>query len=65
MTAEVKETIIAGGAQDDFATVRHLVLRGSQSDIGRHIAAIAKDRHGIRMIPSPNPLITRVNRDYM
>jgi len=65
MTIEIKETIIAGGGLKDYATVRHLVLRGGQSDIGQHLATIAKDRHKIRMNPSIDPFFSRVNREYM
>jgi len=65
MTLDIKETIIAGGGPEDYPTVRHLVLRGSQIDIGRHLAAIAGDRHGMGLMPSSDSLITRVNREYM
>jgi hypothetical protein len=63
MPIEAKETIVAGGAAEDYMTVRHLVLRGSQLDIGRHIAAFAQNRYDFCMEPSSDQLMTRVNRE--
>jgi hypothetical protein len=40
-----QERIVAGGT-NDFMLVKHLVLRGSNFDIGRKLAEIARDEHG-------------------
>lgn len=40
------ETTIAGGS-GDLMVVRHLVLKGSNAEIGQKLAEIARDRHGI------------------
>ncbi len=43
---ESSERVVAGGP-NDYMTVRHLRLRGSQRDIGRKLAQIAETRHGV------------------
>jgi hypothetical protein len=45
--------------------VRHLVLRGSQREIGRHLATRTKERHHGFLLPSTDPLMTRLNREYI
>ena len=47
---EYKETVIAGGP-DKFVEVRHVVLKGSNFDIGKKIGEIAK-RNGATITPS-------------
>ena len=46
---EFSERVVAGGP-DDFMTVRHLQLRGSQRTIGRKLAEIAHTRHGVQPV---------------
>ena len=46
---EFSERVVAGGP-DDFMTVRHLRLRGSQRAIGRKLAEIAQTRHGVQPV---------------
>ncbi len=41
------ERIVAGGP-DDFMTVRHLRFRGSQCEIGKKLAEIAKSRNALQ-----------------
>ena len=43
MDTSVKHDVIAGGP-DDFMTVRHLAVRGTQRDIGRALALEASER---------------------
>ena len=57
------ETVIAGGP-DKFAEVRHVVLRGSNFDIGKKIGELAK-RDGVRMRPSQDTILNRAKREYM
>jgi hypothetical protein len=42
----VSATIVAGGAKDDFLTVRRLRARGSNREIGRAMATAAREVHG-------------------
>src|SRR6186713_1361294 len=42
------DRVIAGGP-DKSLEVRHLVLRGSNEQIGRALAEIAKERYGVRL----------------
>ncbi|HLV81528.1 MAG TPA: C45 family peptidase [Chthonomonadaceae bacterium] len=63
MSLEFSEKVIAGGSQD-FATVRHLVLKGSNVEIGRKLGEIARQRHKTVPEPSRDPIITRCRRHY-
>jgi predicted choloylglycine hydrolase len=58
-----KETVVAGGP-DQFMEVRHVILKGSNYDIGKRIAEIAK-QNGIEAEPSGDPMRNRVQREYM
>jgi predicted choloylglycine hydrolase len=60
---EYKETVIAGGA-DKFAEVRHVILKGSNFEIGKKIGEIAK-RNGTRITPSEDTIMNRAKRLYM
>jgi hypothetical protein len=54
---EFRETVVAGG-RDDFMEVRHLFFRGTNHDIGRKLAEIAKERHNAQPIRYPNTRAT-------
>jgi len=64
MALDDEETVVAGGPQD-FAEVRHLRLRGSNSAIGQRLAEIARERHSLRRLPSADPLRARAQRSYL
>jgi hypothetical protein len=58
------DSVIAGG-KGDFMEVRHLVLKGSNEAIGKALARIARDRHGVKLVASSNGLRTRAQRHYL
>src|SRR5579862_4427691 len=60
---EFQETVITGGSTD-FAEVRHAVLRGSNREVGRKIAEIARRRHKVRPAPASDTLRTRCRNAY-
>jgi predicted choloylglycine hydrolase len=60
---ELNETVIAGGP-GKFAEVRHVVLKGSNFDIGKKIGEMAK-RNGTRITPSDDHILNRAKREYM
>lgn len=60
---QFEERVVAGGP-DAFMEVRHLVLRGSQRDIGRKLAEVARDRCGGMPWRNTDALRTRVQREY-
>lgn len=60
---EYKESVIAGGP-DKFAEVRHVVLKGSNYEIGKKIGELAK-RDGARIVPSGDEIVNRAKREYM
>jgi predicted choloylglycine hydrolase len=57
------ETVVAGGPSD-FMEVRHMVLRGSNFQIGKKLAQIAYSRYGSAPVPSRNRAETRAQRRY-
>jgi len=60
---EYKETVIAGGP-DKFVEVQHVVLKGSNFDIGKKIGEIAK-KNGTPIMPSDDHILNRAKREYM
>lgn len=58
-----KETVIAGGP-DKFAKVRHVILKGSNFDIGKKIGELAK-QNGTPIMPSDDHVMNRAKRVYM
>jgi hypothetical protein len=59
-----EDRVIAGGAKDSLE-VRHLVLRGTNEEIGRTLGQLAKERYKVQPTPSPDPLRTRAQRHYI
>ncbi|MGH9869763.1 MAG: C45 family autoproteolytic acyltransferase/hydrolase [Candidatus Polarisedimenticolia bacterium] len=57
------DRVIAGGP-DASLEVRHLVLRGTNEQIGRALAEIAKERYDTRLDPR-DPLETRAQRRFL
>ncbi len=54
------------GGHDDFVTVRHLTLRGTNREIGRKLAGLAARRYGMRAAHfEADPLFTRARRTYL
>src|SRR5262249_60388259 len=56
---------VVPGAHKDRMEVRHLVLKGTNEEIGRTLASIARDRYQARPQPSQDPLRTRAQRRYI
>jgi hypothetical protein len=54
---EFTEKVIAGGP-DKFVEVRHVVLKGSNFEIGKKLGEIAK-RDGVRIMPSEDKILNR------
>ncbi len=63
MTIQTKETTIAGSPAD-FLEAKHVVLRGTNREIGRTIAEIARDRFDLQLKPAPDPVVLRASREY-
>src|SRR5687767_14157224 len=60
-----KEERVIAGSPSDSMEVRHLVLRGTNEEIGRALAEIAKERYGVRAGRAADPLRTRAQRRYI
>src|SRR5262245_34150923 len=58
-----QDRVIAGGPKD-FMEVRHLVLRGTNEEIGRALATIAKECYDLKPEASTDRLRTRAQRRY-
>ena len=46
-----KDRVVAGGSKD-FMEVRHVVLKGTNEEIGRALAILAKEGHKFEPVPS-------------
>lgn len=64
MSLHIQETCVEGGGSQDFPTVRHLVLQGSNVEIGKHLAEIVMERYGKHKRPSGDPRIIQARRLY-
>ena len=63
MTLDIRETIIAGGA-DDYMQVTHLVLRGTNREIGYALGTIAHTKHGGKPLQASDPVVAKAARRY-
>ncbi|HKO57436.1 MAG TPA: C45 family autoproteolytic acyltransferase/hydrolase [Thermoanaerobaculia bacterium] len=59
-----QERVIAGSPADSLE-VRHLVLRGTNEEIGRALAEIARERYDVRPDPSRDAIRQRALRRYI
>src|SRR5262245_47313055 len=59
-----QDQVVAGSAKDSLE-VRHLVLKGSNEEIGRALAAIGRERYQSKPQPSQDSLRTRAQRRYI
>lgn len=64
MGLRVEERIVARGEEDDLV-VHHLVLRGSNRAIGRHLGELVGARYGLRPPPPGDPLRARIQREWL
>jgi predicted choloylglycine hydrolase len=60
----VQDRIIAG-SPSDFLEVRHLVLKGTNREIGEALAKLARDRYSVQLERGTDPLRTRAQRHYL
>src|SRR5215813_1420881 len=59
-----EDRVIAGGPNDSLE-VRHLVLRGTNEQIGRALAELGKERYGVRLEPAQDPGQVRAMRKFL
>lgn len=64
MSLHFQEALVAGGGPQDFPTVRHLVLQGSNYAVGKQLAEIVMERYGQCKRPSGDPRIIQARRLY-
>lgn len=64
MTLQAADRVIAGGPED-FMEVRHLTLRGTNREIGRYLARLARDDLGVRKVPWTDSSATRAQRCFL
>jgi len=60
-----KEERVIAGSPSDSLEVRHLVLRGTNEEIGKALAEIARERYGAQAARSQDPIRTRATRRYI
>jgi len=64
-TSVVQEDRVIAGGPHDSLEVRHLVLRGTNEQIGRALAELAKERYDTRLEASRDPAQTRAQRKFL
>lgn len=55
--------VVAGGP-DDYLEARHVVLSGTNREIGAALATLAREAHGVGPAPSADPTVTRARRRW-
>lgn len=57
-----RDEVVVGGGPEDFPTVRYIRLEGTDREIGRALAEIARREHGASAgpIPAEDPVVQRV-----
>lgn len=53
------------GEPDSFMTVRHLYIKGTNFEIGRQLAILARDELSVRKMAWTDPLMTRAQKKFM
>ena len=61
----VHQDKLVAGSTKDFMEVRHVVLNGTNEEIGQALATIARDRYKFGAIPSADRTRTRAQRKYI
>jgi predicted choloylglycine hydrolase len=61
--ADFKSTVVAGGPHA-FMEVRHVVILGTNEEIGRSLGEMAI-RDGVKVAPSGDPVVNRLRREYL
>ena len=64
MGLHFQETLVTGGGPQDFPTVRHLILRGSNHALGKQLAEVVMERYNLRTRPALDPRIIQARRLY-
>src|SRR5262250_3339452 len=59
-----EDRVIAGGPSNSLE-VRHLVLKGTNEQIGKALAEIAKQRYGVRLERAKDPERVRAMRTFL
>jgi len=59
-----RESRPLAGAQGDFLQARYVRLAGPPRAIGRALAELARERHGVTLAPAEDPARTRAQRAY-
>src|SRR5262245_11645825 len=61
----VQEDRVIAGGPDKSLEVRHLVLRGTNEQIGRALAEIGMERYGVRLERATDPERIRAMRQFL
>lgn len=64
MAVRATERIVSGG-DGEALLVHHLSLHGTNRAIGHHLGEIARARYRLEPRPSPDPVRTRVQREWL
>src|SRR5262245_22259899 len=56
---------VVAGSPTEFMEVRHLILKGTNEEIGRALATIGRERFQLKPPAASDPLRNRVQRRYL
>ncbi len=65
MAIQQSEEVVAGGGTDDYLEARHVVLRGTNREIGRAIGNIARSAFDSKPLGPTDPIRARESRRYL
>jgi hypothetical protein len=66
-TSEIQfsERVVLPKGKGEFATVRHILMKGENEAIGRKLAEIARERYGVRLARNVDPVYGKARLSYM
>jgi hypothetical protein len=64
MALRVEERIVSGG-EGESLLVHHLVVRGSDRQVGRHLGEVARARYRVAQPPPPDPFRASVQGEWV
>jgi hypothetical protein len=64
-SALVTSEVVLAKEQDTYLEVRHIVLRGSNREIGRALGNLAKNAYGIKLVRYAAPVYAEAHRLYL
>ncbi|MFH1878960.1 MAG: C45 family peptidase [Candidatus Omnitrophota bacterium] len=62
---EVKDEVVLKKGPDAYTQVRHITVRGTNEEIGKALADIAREGYGTELVKYADPVYAEARREYM